>query len=196
MALAALFVAGAYLLGSIPFGLLFARLRGVDIRAVGSGNIGATNVARNLGKRLGVVVLLCDALKGALPVALALAIGLGDRAGDAALAVTGGAAICGHCFPVWLKFRGGKGVATAFGVFLAASPLAALAGFLAFAILYALTRVASIGSLGAALVIPAFIAVTDRPQWQLGLALFGAAIVIFKHRKNVARLLHGNELKV
>lgn len=190
------FVVGAYLLGSIPFGLVLARLRGVDIRTVGSGNIGATNVARNLGKRLGVVVLLLDALKGALPMAVAIAIGLGDRAGEMSLAATGAAAISGHCFPVWLKFRGGKGVATAFGVFLTASPMAALAGFLAFVLLYARYRVASIGSLGAAVVIPSVIALFSMPRWQLSLALFGAAVVFLKHRRNLARIFHGEELKV
>src|SRR5688500_11562142 len=120
-------VVGSYLAGSIPFGLVVARARGVDIRAVGSKNIGATNVARALGKKLGALVLFLDALKGLLPTLVARhALHLDDNL----VALVGLAAILGHVFPVWLRFRGGKGVATALGVFAALTPVAAAASVL------------------------------------------------------------------
>jgi glycerol-3-phosphate acyltransferase PlsY len=140
----------AYLLGSIPFGVVLARARGVDLRTVGSGNIGATNAARALGKKLGAVVLLCDALKGLLPVLLARHLTAGHPHADWLVAGTALAAFLGHLFPVYQRFRGGKGVATALGVFLAVAPFAALGAVLVYAAAYALWRISAVGSLAAA----------------------------------------------
>jgi acyl phosphate:glycerol-3-phosphate acyltransferase len=186
-------IACAYLLGSIPFGLLLARLRSVDVRKAGSGNIGATNVARTAGKKLGVVVLLLDALKGAVPMLVAFALDLGTRAGPYAITLVGLAAIAGHCFPIWLKFRGGKGVATALGVFLVLDPLSIALASLLFALLYAAFRVVSIGSMAASASVPLLLLVFGRPPEAIALGAAGAAIVIFQHRGNLQRLLRGSE---
>jgi acyl phosphate:glycerol-3-phosphate acyltransferase len=188
--------AAAYLIGSIPTGVLLARARGIDIRAVGSGNIGATNVARNLGKRLGVIVLLLDAIKGAIPVAVALLAGLDARLGPWLVTAVGIAAIVGHCFPVWLRLRGGKGVATSLGVFLVVDPLVAGIGVAIFAVLYALFRIASIGSMVAALSFPALLWALGRPDATVVLGAVGAGIVLVKHRGNLVRLFRREELRV
>jgi acyl phosphate:glycerol-3-phosphate acyltransferase len=176
----------AYLSGSVPYGALLTKwLKGVDVRSAGSGNIGATNVARVAGRRLGVLVLLLDAAKGAVPVALCMLITPDTEIHSA----VGFAAVLGHVFPVWLRFRGGKGVATAFGVIAVIQPWAALAGFAAYAVLFALFRVSSIGSLAGALT-AAFVAVLSRgprPYAILTLALF--ALLVFTHRGNIRRLL-------
>ena len=149
VALAIALGVGAYLVGSIPFGVVVARTRRVDLRAVGSGNIGATNAARALGPALGALVLMGDALKGFGPV-LAVRLLLRHSSHVDSLAATAGL-LCflGHLFPVWQRFRGGKGVATALGVFLALSPLAALASAVVYGVVYALTRLSSAGSLAA-----------------------------------------------
>jgi acyl phosphate:glycerol-3-phosphate acyltransferase len=194
--LAAAVVIGAYLVGSIPFGKLFARARGVDIQKVGSGNIGATNVARTLGKKLGLLVLVLDALKGAGPMALVMALDLGDRVDPFIVAATGLAAICGHCFPVWLRFRGGKGVATSLGVFLVAAPMVAGLGVGVFAVMYALFRVASLGSITAALSFPILLWVLGRPDELVAMGIAGAIVVIGKHHANIRRLLGRSELQV
>lgn len=187
----------AYLLGSIPFGLLIGKRRGVDVRTTGSGNIGATNVARSVGKKLGALVLLLDALKGALPViGLRVAAAQGVSVPPAVVAAVALAAIVGHCYPVWLRFRGGKGVATALGVFLAVDPAAAGVGVGVFALLYLAFRVVSLGSVTAAIAIPTFLALAGRPPAIIGLGVAGALIVIVKHRGNLARLLRREELKV
>jgi glycerol-3-phosphate acyltransferase PlsY len=176
----------AYLSGSVPYGALLTRwLKGVDVRSAGSGNIGATNVARVAGRGLGVLVLLLDAAKGAVPVALSFLI-TGNSEVHAAVGL---AAVLGHVFPVWLHFRGGKGVATAFGVIAVIQPWAAMAGFAAYAVLFALFRVSSIGSLAGGLA-AAFVAVLSggpRPYSILTLALF--ALMVFTHRGNIRRLL-------
>src|SRR5919197_6134389 len=156
MSAAALVVLG-YLSGSVPFGVLLTRwTRGVDVRTQGSGNIGATNVARVAGKRLGVAVLVLDALKGALPVVVAMAIFSQAPKTNAAVGL---AAFLGHVFPVWLKLKGGKGVATALGVLLVLTPWSALAGFLVYAALFGVWRISSIGSLagGVTAVVIAFV---------------------------------------
>ena len=183
---AVLLVLLAYLSGSVPYGALLTRwLKGVDVRSAGSGNIGATNVARVAGRGLGVLVLLLDAAKGAVPVALSFLI-TGNSEVHAAV---GFAAVLGHVFPLWLRFRGGKGVATALGVIAVIQPWAALAGFAAYAVLFALLRVSSIGSLAGGLA-AAFVAVLSkgpRPYSIITLALF--ALMVFTHRGNIRRLL-------
>jgi glycerol-3-phosphate acyltransferase PlsY len=196
MLIAILVIVGAYFSGSIPSGLLLARARGIDIRDVGSGNIGATNVARSLGKKLGAVVLLIDALKGAIPTLVVLLLDLDTTVDPFVLTATGFAAICGHCFPVWLGFRGGKGVATSLGVFLVADPLVAGIGVATFVVLYALFRIASIGSMAGAVMFPVLLWILGRSDAVVTLGIAGAAVVIFKHRGNLVRLFTGTENKV
>ena len=147
----------AYLLGSIPFGVLLARRRGVDVREAGSGNIGATNVARTVGKRLGAVVLALDAAKGAAPLGLFLYADLGIGGPSWTPIALGLAPIIGHCFSPWLGFAGGKGVATSLGVVLIVEPAVAGVAIVVFAAVYGIFRVASVASLtGAALIPPLF----------------------------------------
>ena len=179
----------AYLAGTVPFGVLFAKARGVDIQRVGSGNIGATNVARTLGKRLGAVVLLLDALKGALGVGAARLLQLAPWV-VAAVAL---AAVVGHCFPPWLRFRGGKGVATALGAFLVMDPAATGIVVLVFAALYAVTRRVSLGSLVAALAFPIALWALDRPRELVWIAAATTLLIIVRHKDNIRRLLGGSE---
>jgi acyl phosphate:glycerol-3-phosphate acyltransferase len=198
-ALAGALVLAAYLIGSIPIGYLIGRRRGVDVRKQGSGNIGATNVARTLGKKLGILVLLLDALKGIAPLAIWRLADIGARIHlDGRLApflftAVGLAPIAGHCFPIWLRFRGGKGVATALGVFLVADPLLIALAAALFAALYAATRIVSIGSLSAALLLPTAAALLGRPAPIIALAIGTSTIVIARHHQNIRRLLRREE---
>lgn len=181
---------GAYLAGSIPFGVLVARAKGVDLRKVGSGNIGATNVARALGKGWAIAVLLGDAAKGFGPVWLGRRLGFPA----AAIALAGLSAIVGHMFTLFLRGRGGKGVATSLGVALALSPVAALIGFGVYLLLFAATRLSSLGSLLGVWTFSLFFTFNDTPPAPLiGLALGGAALVTLRHRQNIARLVRGEE---
>jgi glycerol-3-phosphate acyltransferase PlsY len=181
----------AYLIGSIPFGVILTRAGGAgDLRQIGSGNIGATNVLRTGRKGLALATLLLDALKGALPVWLAYRYFGPDMA-----VVAGLGAVLGHCFPVWLKFRGGKGVATAAGVVLTLTPLAGLIALALFVLIAVLTRYVSLAS------ILATIAAAPVAFWlghfqagELYLAL--ALLIVLKHAPNIRRLLAGTELKV
>lgn len=195
-ALAIAFVAGAYLLGSIPSGLILGRLRGIDVRHVGSGNIGATNVARSLGKKLGLVVLVLDLAKGALPVLLLRRLGLDDRVHPFLLTAVGLAPILGHCFPLWLRLRGGKGVATALGVFLAMDPAVTGMVVVVFAALYALFRVVSLASMIATLALAVLLWLLDRPAPEIALGVLAAALILVQHRQNIRRLLRRAELGV
>lgn len=187
----------AYLLGSIPFGYLLVRFfRKEDIRAVGSGNIGATNVARSGAKGLGILTLLLDLGKGVLAVLLAKHFAAGTPGYPSDLAVAAAVmAVLGHVFPVWLGFRGGKGVATALGVFLALTPRVALAAVVVFMIIVALTRIVSLASILAAAVLPvfAFLLLPDRSPVFLSGVLFLALLVIVKHHANIQRLIAGTE---
>jgi glycerol-3-phosphate acyltransferase PlsY len=187
----------AYLLGSIPFGVVIARARGIDLRTVGSGNIGATNAARALGKKLGAVVLLLDALKGFVPVLLARLLLARAPYGEWLLAATALLAFLGHLFPVFLGFRGGKGVATALGVFLAISPLAALGALVVYAGVYAATRTSSLGSLTAAVAfVPLVYFLAGRSRVLLALAVLLVLMIIASHRENIRRLLRHEEGQV
>jgi acyl phosphate:glycerol-3-phosphate acyltransferase len=180
-----------YLAGSIPFGVLVARwARGVDVRAEGSGNIGATNVARVAGKKLGVLVLALDALKGALPVVLAQQV-LADH--PRAHVAVGLAAFLGHCYPVWLKLKGGKGVATALGVLLVLVPEAALAGAAVYGLVLVATRMSSLGSLTAGVAAVATAALTARAEEYAMLSGLLFAFMIWTHRSNIRRLLRRTE---
>ncbi|PZN96525.1 MAG: acyl-phosphate glycerol 3-phosphate acyltransferase [Alphaproteobacteria bacterium] len=187
---AALWSLIGYLLGSIPFGLLLTRMIGVDIRKVGSGNIGTTNVLRTGNKGLAAATLLLDAGKGAVAVLLAR-----QFAGETAAICAGIAAFAGHCFPIWLKFRGGKGVATMLGIALAAVPLAgaaALVGWLGAALA---TRYSSLGGMVSALVAAGAGWALGGAAW--GLALLALAVVLVaKHHENIARLRAGTEGRI
>lgn len=190
----------SYLCGSIPIGLMIVRaVAGVDLRTVGSGNIGATNVGRAAGKTWAVIVLLLDALKGAGPT-LAGPWLAPEILPQTVQVVAGSAAILGHMFPIWLGFRGGKGVATALGVIAVLSPPATTAAALAFAITFAATRIVSLGSLLAAVTFGAVQLWQLRPHYfnveHRALAIFSIAIpllVIVRHLGNIARLLRGEE---
>jgi len=183
LVLALALIAAAFWAGAIPFGVLIARRRGVDIRQHGSGNIGATNVSRVLGARTGAVVLLLDALKGALPTAAALAAVPDPRL----VALTGLAAILGHCFSPFLRGRGGKGVATAFGVFLVIAPALTGIAIAVFVVVLQVTRVPALGSLAAAAAITACsLARGDGPYAALACAT--TALLVYTHRTNLAKL--------
>ncbi len=187
-------VVGGYLLGSIPFGLIATRLGGAgDIRSIGSGNIGATNVLRSGRKDLALITLLGDGGKGAVAVLLARWL-THDSAMVVALA--GGAAFVGHLFPVWLKFNGGKGVATFFGVLLAAAWPVGLLAAATWLLLAFLLRYSSLAALGAAALAPLFAFITDRPYPILALSLFMAVLIYIRHHQNIARLLKGQEPKI
>jgi glycerol-3-phosphate acyltransferase PlsY len=189
-------IAGAYLCGSIPFGLLLGKRQGVDVRTQGSGNIGASNVARTLGKKTGILVLLLDAMKAALPTMLGtMLLARGDINAEV-LALMALAAICGHCFSVWLKFRGGKGVATSIGVFLVLDPPLAGIAIMIFAGLYAAFRMVSIGSVCAAAAFPFLLWLFERPPALIQLGIAVAIIIIIKHRSNLIRLFQGSENKL
>jgi glycerol-3-phosphate acyltransferase PlsY len=194
MAPALLLIAAGYLLGSIPFGLLVTRaFAGKDVRSAGSGNIGATNVARVAGKKLGALVLLLDAAKGSLAVLLALQLFPGAFALQAG---AGFAAFLGHVFPPWLAFKGGKGVATALGVLVVLLPWSALAGFVVWLLVLALTRTSSLGSLlgGLAAIGAAFAFGAPVEHRVLAVALLLA--MVWTHRANISRLLQRRENRV
>ncbi len=186
-----LVLAVAYLCGSVPFGLVLARaVAGKDVRTEGSGNIGATNVARVVGKKLGAVVLVLDALKGALPVIAAQHLFPGEPLFHDAVGV---AAFFGHVMPVWLKFKGGKGVATALGVLVVLLPWAALAGFVVWMTLLIVFRVSSIGSLCGAVVAVVVGFVVHRPIEYPAVAVVFLLLMLITHRSNLKRLINRNE---
>ncbi|HEX4029577.1 MAG TPA: glycerol-3-phosphate 1-O-acyltransferase PlsY [Terracidiphilus sp.] len=198
-----LIAAAAFLLGSVPVGYLLIRVfRRQDIRSVGSGNIGATNVLRAGGKGLGAATFLLDVLKGCAAVwlGMALAARLGpmiDPRNAEALAAL--CAVLGHMFTPWLHFRGGKGVATGFGVFLVAAPLAALAAIALFAIVLALSRYVSLASILAAAAFPVFAWLMvrgSRPAFFLFVQAAVALLIIIKHHQNIRRLLAGTESRL
>lgn len=185
-------VAASYLSGSIPFGLLLVRaFAGKDVRAVGSGNIGATNVARAAGKPLAFATLALDAIKGLVPALLATRFA-GELGSPYAGALCGVAAVIGHCFPVWLSFRGGKGVATGLGVALALAPWAALAGAATWLVLYKLLRISSIGSLAGVLVAVVVAALTAPRPSLYGFAAL-ALVILVRHKSNLERLVQKRE---
>ncbi len=181
----------AYLCGSIPTGALIAKRQGVTIQEVGSGNIGATNVARTAGKKAGILTLIGDILKGLFPVLLVRWLGLGEVV-QASAAVM---ATLGHLFPVFLRFAGGKGVATGLGVFLGLAPAAILTALLGFALVFAVFRIVSLASLVAAALTPCFIFLFAYPQPVLLSGIVIAGLIIVCHHENIGRLLKGEEQK-
>jgi glycerol-3-phosphate acyltransferase PlsY len=181
----------SYLLGSIPTGYLLARSQGIDIRDVGSGNIGATNVARALGKKAAIATFAGDALKGVIPVLIAGWLDLGM----AAEAAAGLIAFLGHCFSVFLKFKGGKGVATGFGACLALAPVPALIAIALWGAIFIPTRLSSLAALAAALALPWLVWFISEPPVLFYFALPVIVILIFNHRENIQRLWKGKESK-
>ncbi len=208
----------AFACGSIPFGVLIARSRGVDLRTVGSGNTGATNVGRALGRRFGILCFALDAAKGAAPVFVAgwIAGILGMGAASMSAAAAWGwlgvavAAILGHCFSPWIGFRGGKGVATGFGAVLAMWPILtipAISAFAVWAVVLGLTRIMALASMAGALVLPATVLAMAIGGGEGTASLRGsvpflaitgliAGFVIFRHRANIARLRQGTESRL
>jgi glycerol-3-phosphate acyltransferase PlsY len=186
-------VVAAFVVGSFPTGVILARMRGVDLRKVGSGNIGATNVGRAMGGLWAALVLIVDALKGYLPTVLAAHLGVPP------LAVAGVAlaAVLGHMFSVFLKGRGGKGVATSLGAALALAPLAALACAALYAVVFAAFRISSVGSLSAVIAFPAALALLgDRQPAHYTFAGVMAVLVIARHKDNIRRLARGEEHRI
>ena len=203
--LATLALIASYLIGSIPFGYLIVRARGAgDVRETGSGGTGATNVTRRAGKGAGVLTLALDALKGAVAVLLARWLAAPDFGVNPWVAACAVAAVVGHCFPAWLKFRGGKGVAPGLGVFLALSPPVVPFTLVAFLLVVWRTRYVSLGSITAAALMPLLILLLGRHAAggdgrvaeRAAAAAIGAALIVFMHRANIGRLLQGTESKL
>ncbi len=179
----------AYLLGSIPFSFLVARHHGIDVRKVGSGNVGATNVMRTAGRTAGVVAFLLDSGKGVLAVLAARALGQGAPL-EALAAV---AAILGHLYPIWLKGKGGKGVATGAGTFLLLAPWPTLLALLAFTLTLVTVRYVSVASLTGTVVMAALTFGLGSPRPVAWAAAVVASLILWKHRSNVRRILKGTE---
>jgi len=191
LAYAAPLIGTAYVIGSFPTGLLLGKYYGVDVRKEGSGNTGATNLYRTVGRKVGIITLVIDCLKGLLPVAIVKMSGL-----PAELAPwVGLAAFFGHVFSVFLKFRGGKGVATALGVFLALAPLAVAIAVGLFAAVMFIWRYVSLGSISAAAVMPLAVYLLRGEREVLVVTVVIAAIVIIRHHENIKRLIAGTESK-
>jgi acyl phosphate:glycerol-3-phosphate acyltransferase len=181
----------AYLIGSIPTGLLLGKAYGIDVRKEGSGNIGATNLYRTVGRKVGIITLIGDCLKGLLPVVIVKASSLPPELA----AWVGLAAFCGHVYSVFLRFKGGKGVATALGVFLALAPLAVAVAIALFAVCMVLWRYVSLGSITAAAAMPLAVYFLGGSRTVTAVTLVIAAIVIFRHHENISRLVAGTESK-
>ncbi len=183
----------SYLLGAVPFGLLLSRRSGIDIRSQGSKNIGATNVTRLLGKKLGALTLILDVLKGYAPMFLAALLVQADPRRDLIIALCGAASVLGHMFPVYLRFKGGKGVATALGAFLYLAPLAVLFCLLVFVAVVWLSGFVSLGSLLGSASMLLWLVLLGVPGWKLWLAGFIVLMIWIKHYQNIERLLKGSE---
>ena len=195
-------VIGSYLLGSIPFGYIAGRVAGIDIRNCGSSNVGATNVVRTLGKSYGYPVFAADFLKGFAAVKMSVLIATRARPEWISPEILGIIAaissVVGHSFPIWLYFKGGKGVATSAGALFGLVPLAALAGVAIWILTFLLTRYVSVASITAAATLPVVILITTRLSQNFGKWLFYssvclAAVVIWRHRSNLSRLIRGTE---
>lgn len=191
-------VVAGYLAGSIPFGVILTRLIvGVDVRTVGSGNIGATNVARAGGRKVAIPVFILDVVKAVVPILVARRLLAGQPNGELWTMMVAVAALAGHVFPVWLGFNGGKGVATGLGVFTVLEPWAAIAGFAVWIGVYLTVKVSSIGSLGGTAVCAITVFIlhgAKSPMSWAGLAI--AAIIFYRHKENIRRLVTGEETKV
>jgi glycerol-3-phosphate acyltransferase PlsY len=186
-------VACAYVLGSLPTAYLLVRLMtGKDVRATGSGNVGATNALRTAGWKVGVAVTAIDVMKGALPVWLMTRFN--PESGWVAAAMF--AAVLGHCYPVWLKFKGGKGVATCFGAFLVIAPLSALAALVLWVVVLVVSRWVALASMVASASFPLILKLIDRPDMVTLVSVSAAAvIIILRHSSNIRGILTGSEVK-
>ena len=185
-------VAFGYLVGSVPFAHLLTRRRGIDLRQVGSGNVGATNVLRTSGVRRAILVMCLDAVKGALAVTVAAAF----TTGPATPVAAGLAAVIGHIYPAWLGFRGGKGVATAAGVFAVLAPQALAIASAVFVLAVWVTRYISVGSMAGAIALAVSAAASGVPGAVAVGAAIAALIIVHRHRGNLARLMSGTERRV
>lgn len=188
-----LLLVASYLTGAIPFGLVIGKMVGKDVRQEGSKNIGATNVSRLLGKKLGFVTLVCDCLKGFLPMMVAATVITGSEKKELIVCLCGIMAVVGHMFPVYLKFKGGKGVATGLGVFLYLSPLAILISLGVFVGSVALSGFVSVGSLLASALMVVWLWLLGESTITIITAAIVAGLIWFKHHENIGRLLKGQE---
>jgi len=179
----------SYLLGSVPSGLIIGKLSGLDVRKAGSGNIGATNVARLLGKKGGLLTLVADTAKGLIPILLVQQIGFSDPI----VALVGIAAFLGHLYPIFLKFKGGKGVATGFGVLLGFAPLATTILLVIFGAVAFTTRIVSLSSMITAVATPLILWLFYYSPTYIIMAAFMATMIVFRHYANIQRLLNGTE---
>ncbi|HEY6298270.1 MAG TPA: glycerol-3-phosphate 1-O-acyltransferase PlsY [Candidatus Binatus sp.] len=186
-----LLILTAYLIGSIPTGVIVGHIRGFDPRAVGSGNIGASNVVRAGGPGAALMTLVGDALKGAIPVIIARAAGFPVTT----IAWVGLATFVGAICSVFLFFQGGKGIAAALGIWLAISPMVILFALATFAVVVAISRITSLASIAAAIVLPPAVAILGLPHQYLLLAILMTALALFRHRENIQRLSRGEEPK-
>jgi len=193
---ALLLILVGYLCGSIPFGLVIAHFRRVDLRAVGSGNIGATNAARALGKGYGLLVLVLDALKATGPILLAERCLASHPDKQWIVVGVAAAAFIGHLLPVFARFAGGKGVATALGCFVAIAPWPALCGAATWLVLFGLTRISSVGSLGAVLMFPLWLYLFSASPPVYALAGLFLLLILWRHRGNIARLWSRKEQRL
>ncbi|KGO35504.1 MAG: glycerol-3-phosphate 1-O-acyltransferase PlsY [Desulfoprunum sp.] len=188
-----LFFGGSYLLGAVPFGLIIGRMAGIDVRREGSRNIGATNVGRVLGKKFGALTLLCDGLKGFLPMLAAARLLPASEQKELLVCLCGALAVTGHMFSIYLGFKGGKGVATSLGVFLFLSPAATGISLAVFIAAVGLTGFVSVGSLLAAGLIPLWLWLLGASTTVIVTAAVVSALIWVKHHENIARLLQGRE---
>ncbi len=179
----------AYILGSVPSGYVLGKLAGIDVRNAGSGNIGAANVARAVGKRQGALTLVADIAKGFLPVLMAIQLELEPLA----IAFTAVAAFLGHLYPLFLNFQGGKGVATALGALLAITPVATLVLLALFALVAFSSRIVSLSAMAAAVAAPLVLWLCSQPPVIIGMGFFFAAMIVLRHHGNIQRLLAGTE---
>ena len=180
-----------YLIGTFPSGYLLAKLRGVDITKQGSGNVGATNVARSLGKKAGILTLVLDLTKGLLAIYLASL--LADQGWFVAAAAV--AVVCGHCFSIPPLLKGGKGVATGLGVLIALAPGAGVTSVVIFVLLFSATRFVSLSSIVATLSAPIYSLVTNQPEAKSLALMTIALVIVYRHRENIQRLIEGRETK-
>jgi glycerol-3-phosphate acyltransferase PlsY len=196
--LGALLTVAGYLCGSIPFGVILTRLFvGVDVRSVGSGNIGATNVARVGGRKVAIPVFILDVVKAVVPILVTRRLLAGQPNGELWTMIVAVAALAGHVFPVWLGFNGGKGVATGLGVFFVLEPIAAVAGFAVWIGIYLTIKISSIGSLGGTAVCAITVFILHGGRSPISWAGFViGAIIFYRHKENIRRLVTGEEKKV
>ena len=191
-----LFLIISYLISAIPFGLLISRLfAGQDIRNYGSGNIGATNVTRVIGKKLGLVTLILDGLKGAAMIIIARIIFSNGENLELFLVLVGGISVIGHIFPVYIKFKGGKGVATAIAVLLAINPVVGLVNILAWLIIFTITKISAAASISSIIIATIFAIYYDVAIHEIALYIFLSALILIRHKENISRILQGKENK-